>query len=101
MRLPPLVLVAAGGVALLASGCGTKTIDSDSLEQQLAKLLAPQAGEDPKDVSVDCPDDQEVKKGHKFDCEITTTDGSKVRVVVTLTNDDGHFSATVPRESGA
>jgi hypothetical protein len=101
MRLTPLVLAAAGGAALLASGCGTKTIDSDSLEQQLAKLLAPQAGEDPKDVSVACPDDQEVKKGHKFDCEVTTTDGSKVRVVVTLTNDDGHFSATVPRTSGS
>jgi hypothetical protein len=101
MRLIPIALSAAGALALVAAGCGSKTIDDGDLEQKLAELLAPQAGEDPKNVSVDCPDDQEVEKGRKFDCEITTTDGSKVRVVVTLTNDDGGFSATVPRDAGA
>lgn len=91
-----LAPVALGAVALTA--CGTKTIDSHELEQSLAKQLAPQGGVKPSDISVSCPKDVEAKKGKKFDCTLTAPDGSKVAVKVTLTNDSGHFTATVPKQ---
>ena len=47
MRLSPIALAAVSAVALLAAGCGSKTISDDDLEEKLAELLAPQAGENP------------------------------------------------------
>ncbi|MCB0875498.1 MAG: DUF4333 domain-containing protein [Solirubrobacterales bacterium] len=92
--------VAVPVLALGAAGCsfsiGGDTIDSADLESELADQLAPQAGVDPADVSVSCPDDQEAKEGSKFSCELTAPNGDKVRVDVTLTNDSGGFDAVVP-----
>jgi hypothetical protein len=87
--------VALGALALTA--CGTKTLNSDELEHTLAKQLAPQGGVKPSDIKISCPDDVTVEKGRKFDCQLRAPDGSKVSVKVTLTNDSGHFTATVPR----
>ena len=87
-------------LALGTAGCsfsiGGDTIDSGDLESELADQLAPQAGVDPGDVSVSCPDGQEAKEGSKFSCELTAPNGDKVRVDVTLTDDKGGFEAVVP-----
>lgn len=96
------VAIAVPAFAVAVSGCsisigGGDTIDSADLENELADQLAPQAGVDPSDVSVSCPDDQEVEKGAKFQCELTAPNGDKVPVNVTLTDDSGGFDAVVPR----
>ena len=95
------VVVAVPALAIATAGCsvsigGGDTIDSADLEKELADQLAPQAGVDPADVSVSCPDDQEAEKGAKFQCELTAPNGDKVQVDVTLTNDEGGFDAVVP-----
>ena len=79
------------GAALLLSlgiaGC-TKTIDGGELEGELKTKLGA------SDIqSVDCPDDIEAKKGKKFDCTITTKTGQKAKAQITLTNNEGGFTA--------
>jgi hypothetical protein len=83
-------------VALLA-GCG-ESLDTEDLETKLRTQLAPQGGAKPEDISVKCPEDQKVEKGHKFSCTLTAPDGSKARIDVTLTNDEGGFEAIVPED---
>ena len=75
-----------------------RKMDTADLEKELRTQLAPQGGVKPKDISVDCPEGQEVKKGHEFSCTLTAPDGSKARIDVTLTNDTGGFDATVPED---
>jgi hypothetical protein len=87
---------ALAAVALLA-GCG-ETLDTEDLETKLRTQLAPQGGAKPEDISVKCPEDQKVEKGHKFSCTLTAPDGSKARIDVTLTNDKGAFEAIVPED---
>lgn len=98
MRSRSVLLAAAGAMALVAGGCGTKTIDTGDLEDKLAKELAPQGGVKPDQIKVDCPDDQKAEKGKSFDCTLTAPDKSTAKIVVTLTNDSGHFTATVPED---
>jgi hypothetical protein len=86
------VVVAA---AAFAVGCGS-SIDAADLEGELQSQLSADAGVDPANVSVDCPDDQAAEKGNEFDCELTAPNGDKVTVNVTITNDDGGFEAEVP-----
>ena len=92
-----------GAVALLATaslaiaGCGN-TLDTDDLEGQLVDQLSEDAGVDPADVSVDCPDDIEAEEGREFECTLTAPNDDEVTVEVTLTNDDGGFEAVVPPE---
>jgi uncharacterized protein DUF4333 len=88
------------GLAAVAvvTGCGESTIDRKSLETELRKQLAPQGGAKPEDISVKCPEDKKVEKGNKFSCTLTAPDGSKARIDVTLTNDEGGFDAIVPRD---
>lgn len=93
-----LALTPAVAAALAVSACGTKTIDHESLQDELAEQLAPQAGVDASQISVSCPEDEEVEKGRKFDCRLTAPNGDKLTVNVTLSNDDGGFTATVPEQ---
>ena len=88
---------AIGAVAIL-TGCGEETINTEDLETKLRTQLAPQGGAKPDEISVDCPDDQKVEKGHKFSCTLTAPDGSTARIDVTLTNDKGAFEAIVPKD---
>ena len=94
------IAIAVPALAVIVAGCsfsiGGDTIDAADLEASLADQLAPQAGVDPGDVIVACPEDQEAKKGSKFECELTAPNGDKVRVDVTLTDDEGGYDASVP-----
>ena len=98
MRSRPLMLAAAGGLVLIAGGCGTTNLDTREMERQLARHFAPQAGVDVRQVQVTCPSDQELKTGRTFDCTIEI-DHRKRTVVITLEK-DGAYSAvptTTPR----
>ncbi len=75
----------------------SSTIHADELEQSLAQQLSKSAGVDPAQVSVACPDGMTASKGKQFDCTLTAPNGDKVKVVVTLTNSRGGFTATVPK----
>jgi hypothetical protein len=97
------VAIAVPALAVASAGCsisigGSDTIDAADLEKQLADQLAPQANVDPADVSVACPEDQEIEKGAEFQCELTAPNGDKVQVDVTLTDDEGGFDAVVPKQ---
>jgi hypothetical protein len=88
------VAALAATAALVVAGCGN--VDAADLEGKLADQLAPQAGVDPADVTVDCPDDQAKEEGAKFDCTLTAPNGDEVTVNVTLTDGGDSFEAVVP-----
>lgn len=96
MTNPSKILFATLAASLFLGACGTSTVDSGDLEVKLAEQLAPQAEVDPADVSVACPDDQEVEAGASFECTLTAPNGDEVRVEVTLTDEEGGFEAVVP-----
>jgi hypothetical protein len=92
-----LAIAAATILAALAlAACGARTIDSGELESQLQEQLSAEAGADPAEVSVSCPEDIEAEEGREFDCTLVAPDGDEVRVEVTLTDDEGGFRAVVP-----
>jgi hypothetical protein len=93
MRRFLAVPVVLAGILVLAA-CGTKTIDHESLQDDIQSQLAQGAGVDAKEIKVACPEDQEAKKDTSFDCEITAPNGEKGTMTVTLTNDDGGYTAT-------
>ena len=90
-------LAVIGATAMLAAGCGS-TIDAADLEGKLTEQLSADAGVDPADVSVACPDDEAAEKGNEFQCDLTAPNGDVVTVNVTITNDDGGFEAEVPEQ---
>lgn len=89
-----MVATIAGLVAIFAlAGC-SKTVDSDDLESQLTEQLAPQLGTTEDQASVDCPDDEKAEKGNTFTCTFSDDkSGQSIDVEVTLTDDDGTFTA--------
>jgi hypothetical protein len=91
MRSTPYLIAGAGAAVLLLSGCGTDKVDTDQLEHDLAKHSALQAGVDVGQIKVDCPGDQEAKKGTTFNCTMTAG-GRKLTVEVKLTSKD-HYQA--------
>jgi hypothetical protein len=97
MKIRNLFCAAALLLLIPLAGCA-KTLDSGDLEKELKTQLGKDAGATPKSVS--CPDNIEVKKGKKFDCTLIAPNGDKVTVNVTLTNDNGGFTATVPPGQG-
>jgi Domain of unknown function (DUF4333) len=72
--------------ALAFAACGTKQLDTEEAEKTIAKRLGDQAG---TTVSINCPDDVELKKGDTFTCTAKSrTDEAKVKV--TQLDDDGN-----------
>lgn len=94
----PHLALAAVALALPLAACGTTTIDHEELQGELRDQLSADAGVDPANVSVSCPEDVEIEQGTTFDCELTAPNGDRVRVDVTLTDDDGGFEAVVPEQ---
>ncbi|HEU4656387.1 MAG TPA: DUF4333 domain-containing protein [Capillimicrobium sp.] len=90
-----LAVLAAAAAAVSISAC-SKTVDGDDLEGQLKDQLAPQLDVSAEEVSVSCPDDQELKKGAEFDCELTGIGDETARIVVTLKDDEGNYTANIP-----
>ncbi len=82
--------------ALVISGCD-KTIDSGDLEKKITENINTQVKQK---VKVDCPGDITAKKGKVLTCTITLANGSTAKAIVTLQDDNGKFSYTVPSSTG-
>jgi Domain of unknown function (DUF4333) len=94
-RTPTAVLaIAAAGV--LAAGCGGDTVDTGQMEEDLVAQLSSDAGVDPAEVSVECPEDEEAEEGNEFQCTLTAPNGDEVAVDVTITEGGDSFEAVVP-----
>ena len=93
-------LTSCAALALLVplAGCGEDRIVAGDLEAKLRTSLADSSGVSVKSVS--CPDDVEVKKGTRFDCEAVRPNGRRVVIRVTLTNDKGGLTYVVERRGG-
>jgi hypothetical protein len=85
------VLVAAVlfGMLLL----GSKSLDVDDLEADLAGQAAPELGTAPAAIDVSCPDDVDVEAGRTFECRVTYDD-RETTIEIELTDDEGTY---VPR----
>ena len=97
LKFREIAAAATVAFAFVAAGCGN-TVDSGQMEDDLADQLSEQAGVDPADVSVDCPDDEEAEEGNEFDCTLTAPNGDEVTVNVTITNGGDSFEAEVPQD---
>jgi NAD(P)H-hydrate repair Nnr-like enzyme with NAD(P)H-hydrate epimerase domain len=78
--------VACVTAAAALVGCGTQQLDTEEAEKTIGDRLGQQAK---TKVTVDCPDDVELKKGDTFDCNAKSrTDQAKVKV--TQLDDEGN-----------
>jgi hypothetical protein len=91
-----LAVVGALAASIAFAACGTETLDNADLESQLTEQLSADAGVDPAQVSVSCPEDVEIEQGGEFECTLTAPNGDEVRVEVTMTDDEGNVDAVVP-----
>lgn len=83
-----LVPMAAVGLGAFASGCGS--LDQDKVQNGIKSGIEKQT---PVKVrSVACPKDRPVKKGDRFTCKVTATDGQTGTVQVEQTNNKGDVS---------
>lgn len=89
-----VALAAVLPAALVFAGCD-KTVDSGDLESKISDNIKQQVGQK---VKVDCPSDITAKKGKVVNCTIALPSGKKVKAVVTLKDDNGKFSYTVPQQ---
>jgi hypothetical protein len=79
----PLASVTA---ALALAACGTQQLDTAEAEKTIADRLGQQAG---TKVTINCPDDVEIKKGDTFECTAKARkDTAKVKV--TQLDDEGN-----------
>ncbi|HEX2025608.1 MAG TPA: DUF4333 domain-containing protein [Actinomycetota bacterium] len=83
MRRLLTVALAAG----LLAACST-TINTEELEQQIARELEAQTGVTPS--SVDCPEDVPAEAGGRFECTATADDGSTATISVVQQDDQGN-----------
>ena len=74
------------------AGCGTKTVETDDVQNEIKDKLKEQQGVEVENVK--CPDDMEAKKGKEYTCDLEAQ-GQKLKVKVTMTNDDGNFEFQV------
>jgi hypothetical protein len=86
---PPVnarISLTCAAAALALAACGSEQLDTAEAEETIGKRLGDQAG---TRVTIDCPDDVELKKGDTFTCNARSrTDRAKVKV--TQLDDDGN-----------
>jgi Domain of unknown function (DUF4333) len=92
----PIAVLAIAAVGLVVAGCGDETVDTGQMETDLADQLSADAGVDPAEVSVSCPEDEAADEGNEFQCTLTAPNGDEVAVDVTITDGGDSFEAEVP-----
>jgi uncharacterized protein YpmB len=74
-------------VAVAASGCAAKKIDTAKAERSIkAGLESKKSG---AISTVSCPDSVDVKKGATFTCSVVGTNGKRAKITVLQTDDKG------------
>jgi hypothetical protein len=92
-RLSLALMIAA---VIAASGCNVdKQIDTDRAAADIKRTLSAQSEGNVR--AVRCPDKVAAMKGAHFRCTATASDGSRIRIVVTQTNNDGAVRWRVAR----
>ncbi len=92
--------VVLGAVALTAcsasASVGGASLDQESVEAEIERDLTEFAGVAPE--AIDCTGiaDIEVDEGNTFTCTGTAPNGEQFDIEVTLTDDEGGFTAVVP-----
>jgi hypothetical protein len=80
-----------GVVALvLATAACPKSLDTTGLEGTLRDQLETEL--DVTGLTVECPDDIDVKAGDTFRCTATGPDDGSLTIEVTQTDDEGHLT---------
>lgn len=97
-----VVVLAAAAVGILGfvtpGFFNKKVFDESALEGDngVKKILVENYHVEAKDISkVDCPANQEVKKGATFSCTVTIS-GQSQNVKITVVNDDGQYEVSTP-----
>jgi hypothetical protein len=80
------ISLACAAAAVGLAACGTKQLDTEEAEKTIGKRLGEQAG---TKVTIDCPDDVEIKKGDRFSCNAKSRNDT-AKVTVTQLDDDGN-----------
>lgn len=88
-RLVTTLTLAALALAAPLAACGTETIDTGKVEDEVVKGIEEQT--DAENVTVECPDDVDAKKGDTFECDVSATGSRGAKVTVEQTSDDGHI----------
>ena len=91
-----VVVVVAVGFGALAL-FGSKSLDTDDLESDLAGQVAPRVNAQEGTVEVSCPEDVDVEAGTTFECDVAHGESGTVTVEVELTDDDGRYVARLVR----
>lgn len=78
-------------VPLLAAGCGETVIDAGKAEAFVEKTAK---GAGAKVEAVSCPGGMKAVKGERFTCTISGTDGSKDKLVMQESDDEGTARTT-------
>lgn len=79
-----LVVIAALGLA----GCGSDTLDSGDIENEVVPQIEDQTGT--RNVEVACPDDVEAEEGAVFECDVSAEGGVEAKLKVTQEDDEGN-----------
>jgi hypothetical protein len=90
----PLLLSTAGALVVIAGCGGENTVNTDDAEALIRKNLQRQLGADVSSVA--CPDDVKAEKGRTFTCEATGGDGTKAKLDVVQTDDEGGIRFEAP-----
>ena len=85
-------IVLLASITLLTGAACTRTLDTQSLEEQIAGDL--ETGGGPAVDDVTCPDDVEAEAGGTFMCT-ATGDGVEWLIRVTQVDDDGHVDIAI------
>jgi predicted component of type VI protein secretion system len=80
------ITLACAAAAVAVAGCGSQQLDTEEAERTIADRLGKQAG---TKVTIDCPDDVEIKKGDTFNCEAKARNDT-AKVKVTQLDDEGN-----------
>ena len=82
------VALTAAGLFLLTS-CGATTVDIPVVEKSIEDGVRDQ---EDVEVSVDCPDEVDWKKGETFECDVKEPGGGTSKATVVMKDDDGNVS---------
>lgn len=83
--LSALALIGVSGISF--AGCGTATVNVDTLETKMGEEIKKDTGAEK--VSVTCPEEVEAKAGGTFECDVDA-DGNKATFTVTQKDDQGN-----------